>query len=154
MGDKTSVRHSCAEAPTPYENNYQLSAIFSYFTVKPESAFYWNKRPAFLPHNRQQNCPLQNPDNEETNFTLLLPLGFHWPLPETTAVDAQRMCELTNAFTPAEATQLHLVLALHNDWTLIYLIDVWFYGARRKKKLRSHIAELVFLPQKILFSSS
>lgn len=29
MGDKTSVRHSCTEAPTPYENNsisYQQSS--------------------------------------------------------------------------------------------------------------------------------
>lgn len=30
MGDKTSVRHSCTETPTPYENNsisYQQSSL-------------------------------------------------------------------------------------------------------------------------------
>lgn len=37
MGDKTSVRHSCAEAPTPYENNsisYQKSSPILEYNLK------------------------------------------------------------------------------------------------------------------------
>lgn len=87
MGDKTSVRHCCTEAVTPYENNsisFQQSSPILEENLKVHLTEMKDLPSSLI--NRQQN-----PDNQATNFSLLLTSGFHWSLTETTALGAQCM---------------------------------------------------------------
>lgn len=88
MGDKTSVRHSCTEAPTPYENNsisYQQSSPILEKNLKVH--LNKTKDPPSSLITGNTTAPSKTQTTKKLNFSL----GFHWPLTETTVVHAQCM---------------------------------------------------------------